>query len=121
MRRTRGKGPSIARLWGQPQQTFVSDVDTPSGSLEETQKKLEWMDVDIDLTKTDPSQYDLVILCANYTSVRSRYFEASEGTPVNPMLARTSPAVQLGGDHRGVFKVFRVFFPFLIDSCEPLL
>ena len=121
MRRTRGKGPSIARLWGQPKQTFVSDVDTPSGSLEETQKKLEWMDVDIDLTKTDPSRYDSVIMCANYTSVRSRYFEAPEGTPVNPMLVRTSPAVQLGGDHRGVFKVLRVFFPFLIDSCKPLL
>ena len=24
----------------------MSDVDTPSGSLEETEKKLEWMDVD---------------------------------------------------------------------------
>ena len=68
----------IARLWGQPKQTFVSDVDTPSGSLEETEKKLEWMDVHIDLTKTDPSRYDAVILYANYTSVRSRYFEAPE-------------------------------------------
>ncbi|HMD84575.1 MAG TPA: thiamine biosynthesis protein ThiJ, partial [Terriglobia bacterium] len=52
----------IARLWDQPKQTFVSDVDTPSGTLEETQKKLEWMDVDIDLTKTDPSRYDAVIM-----------------------------------------------------------
>ena len=84
----------IARLWGQPKQTFVSDVDTPAATLEETQKKLEWMDVDIDLTKTDPSRYDAVIMCANYTSVRSRYFEAPEGTPVDPMLVRTSPAVQ---------------------------
>jgi hypothetical protein len=36
-------------------QTFVSDVDTPSGSLEETEKKLEWMDVDIDLTRRNPA------------------------------------------------------------------
>jgi len=67
------------------------------------------MDVDIDLTKMDPSRYDAVIMCANYTGVRSRYFEAPEGSPVNPMLVRTSPAVQLGGDHRGVFKVLRGF------------
>ncbi len=102
----------IARLWGQPKQTFESDVDTPSATLEETQKKLERMDVDIDLTRTDPSRYDAVIMCANYTSVRSRHFEAREGTPVNPMLVRTSPAVLLGGDHRKVFKVLRGSSPF---------
>ena len=79
----------IAWRWGQPKQTFVSDVDIPSGSLEETEKKLGWMDVDIDLTKTDPSRYVAVILCANYTSVRSRYFEAPGSTPDNPMLVRT--------------------------------
>ncbi len=90
----------------------MSDVDTPSATLEETQKKLERMDVDIDLTRTDPSRYDAVIMCANYTSVRSRHFEAREGTPVNPMLVRTSPAVLLGGDHRKVFKVLRGSSPF---------
>src|SRR5208283_3403362 len=111
----------IARLWDQPKQTFVSDVDTPSGTLEETQKKLEWMDVDIDLTKTDPSRYDAVIMCANYTSVRSRYFEAPEGTPVNPMLIRTSPAVQFGWRSPRSLQGASGFFPFLIDSCKPLL
>ena len=90
----------------------MSDVDTPSGTLEETQKKLEWMDVDIDLTKTDPSRYDAVIMCANYTSVRSRHFEAPEGTPVNPMLVGTSLAVQLDEDHLRVLKVLRGFLFF---------
>ena len=99
----------------------MSDVDTPSATLEETQKKLEWMDVDIDLTKTDPSRYDAVIMCANYTSVRSRYFEAPEGTPVNPML------VQLHRQYCWVeiteksSKFFGVFPLFLIDSCKPVL
>ena len=79
------------------------------------------MDVDIDLTKTDPSRYDVVIMCAHYTSARSRYFEAPKDAPVDPMLVRTSPAVLLGGDHRGVFKVLRGFFLFLIDFCKPVL
>ena len=89
----------------------MSDVDTLSGSLEETEKKLEWMDVDIDLTKTDPSRYDAVIMCANYTNVRSRYFEAPEGTPVNPMLVR-SPAVgwvEITGESSRFFGFFSLF------------
>jgi hypothetical protein len=74
------------------------------------------MDIDIDLTKTDPSRYDAVIMYANYTSVRSRYFEAPEGTPVNPMVGSTvgwrSPRSLQGSSG---------FFPFLIDSSKPLL
>jgi len=111
----------IARLWGQPKQTFVSDVDTPLGTLEETQKKLEWMDVDIDLTKTDPSRYDAVIMCANYTSVRSRYFEAPEGSPVNPIAGSNITGSTVGWRSPRSLQGSSGFFPFLIDFCKPLL
>ena len=84
----------VARLWGQPKQRFVSDVDEPAETLEATRQRLEWMEVDIDLDQVDVASYDAVIMAANYTSVRLRYFEPPAGTPVEPMMVRSAPAVQ---------------------------
>src|SRR5829696_5909414 len=58
----------ITRLWGNPDATFVSDIDKLG-------KELETLTVDIDLDSVDVEDYDAVIMCANYTSVRLRYFE----------------------------------------------
>jgi putative intracellular protease/amidase len=84
----------VTRLWGQPRQRFVSDVDEPAETLEATRQRLEWMEVDVDLEQVDVASYDAVIMAANYTSVRLRYFEPPAGTPVEPMMVRSAPAVQ---------------------------
>ncbi len=78
----------ISRLWGNPEVTFVSDVDKLG-------KPLETLTVTIDLESVKPEDYDAVIMCANYPSVRLRYFEPPDGTGANwSELVRTAPAVQ---------------------------
>ncbi len=78
----------ISRLWGSPEVTFVSDVDKLG-------KALETLTVTIDLDSVKPEDYDAVIMCANYPSVRLRYFEPPEETDPNwSELVRTAPAVQ---------------------------
>ena len=80
----------ISRLWGNPAVTFVSDVDR-------VEKPLETLTVNIDIESVNVEDYDVVIMCANYTSVRLRYFEPS--SPVGPEtdwreLVRSPPAVK---------------------------
>ena len=78
----------ISRLWGNPEVTFVSDVDKLG-------KPLETLTVTIDLESVRPDDYDAVIMCANYPSVRLRYFEPPEGTEEGwAELVGSSPAVQ---------------------------
>ena len=84
----------IARLWGQPKLTFVSEVEN-TGQTPET------LDVDIDLDRfllpgVSPDRLNLddyaaVLMSANYTSVRSRYY-------VPPHDMRSTPAVKLFAD-----------------------
>jgi len=77
----------MSRLWGQESAHFVSDVDAVG-------KPLQYLDVNIDFQNVDINDYAAVIMSANYTSVRLRYFQPPEGQPISPEQVRTAPAVQ---------------------------
>jgi protease I len=77
----------MSRLWNQPSARFVSDVD-------EVGKDLEYLDVNIDFQNINLDDYAAVIMSANYTSVRLRYFQPPAGQPISPAQTRTAPAVQ---------------------------
>lgn len=77
----------MSRLWNQPSQTFVSDVEHAG----ETPVILE---VNIDFQGINQEDYAAVIMAANYTSVRLRYFERPQGQPFSPDMVRSAPAVQ---------------------------
>jgi protease I len=76
----------MSRLWNQPSVRFFSDEDT--GNTPRT------IEVNIDFQNVDVNEYAAVIMSANYTSVRLRYFEPQPGQPVSAEQVRTSPAVQ---------------------------
>ena len=76
----------MSRLWGQPSVRFYSDAVEG--------EKPQTLDVDIDFQEVDVNDYAAVIMSANYTSVRLRYFEPPADTPISAEQVRTSPAVQ---------------------------
>jgi putative intracellular protease/amidase len=76
----------MSRLWGQPKQTFVSEV-------EEAGRTPETLDVSIDFTQVKLDDYAAVIMAANYTSVRLRWNEAAATSPNAAEMARSAPAV----------------------------
>lgn len=76
----------MSRLWGNPSVHFFSDEDT--GKTPQT------IEVNIDFQNVDVNDYAAVIMAANYTSVRLRYFEPPQGAPISAEQVRTSPAVQ---------------------------
>jgi putative intracellular protease/amidase len=78
----------VSNLWGQPSQTFVSEVEV-AGRTPET------LEVSLDLETIDPDDYCAVIMAANYPSVRLRWNEAaiSNGRPSEA--TRRAPAVNL--------------------------
>lgn len=78
----------MSRLWNQPSVRFVSDVDAVG-------KKLQYKDVHMDFQNADINEYAAVIMAANYTSVRLRYFQAPAGEQISPQQTQTAPAVQL--------------------------
>lgn len=77
----------MSMLWGKPSERFVSDVDKIG-------KSLEYLDVTIDFRNIDINEYAAVIMAANYTSVRLRYFKPPDGQAISPQHVRTAPAVQ---------------------------
>src|SRR4051794_10059540 len=80
----------ISRLWGNAEVTFVSDVD-------KVDKPLETLTVSIDIDAVKVEDYDAIIMCANYTSVRLRYFEPPEGAGADAdwaQLVRGTQAVE---------------------------
>lgn len=77
----------MSRLWGNESTCFVSDVD-------EVGKSLQYLDVNIDFQNVNVNDYAAVIMAANYTSVRLRYFQPPEGQSISPEQTRTAPAVQ---------------------------
>lgn len=77
----------MSRLWNQPSVRFLSDV------IEEG-KTPATLEVSIDFQDVDINDYAAVVMAANYTSIRLRYFEPPPGTPICPEQVRTSPAVQ---------------------------
>src|SRR5262249_47221723 len=66
----------------------------PKGTLAETREQLQFLDVEIDLEQVDLDAYAAVIMAANYTSVRLRYFEPPPGQVVGADQVRSAPAVQ---------------------------
>ncbi len=105
-----------SRLWGQPKLTFVSDVDNvvPDAQgrpdLEATRKRLDTMEVSIDFRKVNLDDYAAVLMAANYTSTRLRFFRPRDAQqdqdllpedqqtkvdgPVTPDMVRIAPAVR---------------------------
>jgi protease I len=77
----------MSRLWSNESVRFISDVD-------ELDKSLQYLDVNIDFQNVDLNEYAAVIMAANYTSVRLRYFHPPQGQPISPEQTRTAPAVQ---------------------------
>jgi protease I len=77
----------MSRLWGNQSVRFISDVDDLGESL-------QYLDVNIDFQNVDLNEYAAVVMAANYTSVRLRYFEPPQGQPIEPDQTRTAPAVQ---------------------------
>jgi protease I len=77
----------MSRLWGKPSQTFFSDV-------EEIGHSPQTLEVNFDFQKVALEDYAAVIMAANYTSVRLRYFERPEGKPFSADMVRSAPAVQ---------------------------
>ena len=76
----------MSRLWGESSVCFFSDT--------EQDKTPQTLKVEIDFQDVDVNDYDAVIMGANYTSVRLRYFEPPPGCSISAEQIRTSPAVQ---------------------------
>ncbi len=55
----------LSYLWGEKDRTLVSDVDSPD-------KQLHTLVVDKDVKDCDPNDYHIVLMAANYCSVRLR-------------------------------------------------
>lgn len=81
----------VSRLWGQPSIRFVSDV-------EEAGTQPETLEVSIDLADRSVDDYSAIVMAANYTSVRLRYFEPPPGTAIAPEHTQTAPAVRFFAD-----------------------
>jgi putative intracellular protease/amidase len=77
----------MSRLWGQPKQTFVGEVEVPG-------QEPETLDVEIDIDDVDLDDYAAVVVAANYVSVRLRWNEDA-ATSTNPAeAARNAPAAR---------------------------
>lgn len=76
----------MSRLWSNPSVRFFSDAE--EGKTPQT------LEVQIDFQNVDVNDYAAVIMAANYTSVRLRYFEPPQGVPISPEQVRTAPAVE---------------------------
>ncbi|MFB2979628.1 DJ-1/PfpI family protein [Microseira sp. BLCC-F43] len=73
-------------LWGKQSRTIVSDVDAPG-------KQVYSMEVDKDPINYDPNNYDIVLISANYCSVRLREIPPM-GSLGSIEELQTPPAVQ---------------------------
>jgi protease I len=76
----------MSYLWGQPKLTFTS--------AEQPGSKRLTLEVDIDFQDINPDEYAAIIMAANYTSVRLRYFEPPPGQPFSTDMVKSAPAVK---------------------------
>jgi protease I len=83
-------------LWGNQSVRFAADVDSTEEAdrINRQETTLATLEVNIDFQSVDVNEYAAVIMAANYTSVRLRYFEPPSGRQINPEQTRTAPAVQ---------------------------
>lgn len=77
----------MSRLWSNERITFVGEVEQ-AGQTPQT------LEVNIDFQNVKLEDYAAVIMAANYTSVRLRYFEPLPGQAVSPDQVRSAPAVR---------------------------
>ena len=86
----------MSRLWGNQSVRFVSDVDRveEADRINRQETNLPTLEVNIDFQNVDVNEYAAIIMAANYTSVRLRYFQPPQGQPISPEQIRTAPAVQ---------------------------
>lgn len=77
----------MSRLWGNERLTFVGEVEQ-AGQTPQT------LEVSIDFQNVRLEDYAAVIMAANYTSVRLRYFEPPQGQLIAPEMVRAAPAVE---------------------------
>lgn len=77
----------MSRLWGNERLTFVGEVEQ-AGQTPQT------LEASIDFQNVELEDYAAVIMAANYTSVRLRYFAPPDGQPIAPDMVRSAPAVQ---------------------------
>jgi protease I len=93
----------MSRLWSNPTARFVSDIDEVDGEVP------EYIEVNIDFQNVDLNEYAAVIMAANYTSVRLRYFQPPNGYPISPEQTRTAPAVQFFAEAMANPKIVKGF------------
>ncbi|MBH8566982.1 DJ-1/PfpI family protein [Nostoc sp. CENA67] len=86
----------MSRLSGNQSIRFVADVDSveEADRINRQKTSLATLEVNIDFQNVDVNEYAAVIMAANYTSVRLRYFEPPPGQQISPEMTRTAPAVQ---------------------------
>jgi protease I len=82
----------MTNLQGKNALTFVSEVETPNTTP-------ETLEVTIDFQKVNLDDYAAVLMCANYVSVRLRYFTPpndadNKPVPIKPEMVKLAPAVQ---------------------------
>lgn len=92
----------MSRLWQNPSVQFVSDVDVIG-------KSLQYLDVSIDFQDINFDEYAAVIMAANYTSVRLRYFQPPDKCVIRPEQAKTAPAVQFMAQAMANSKIVKGF------------
>ncbi len=89
----------VSRLWGQSEQVFIREIERDNQLPENTEylgdisvKDIETEKATYDVEKIDLNDYAAVIMSANYTSVRCRYYvdgqENKRTTPVVCFFAR---------------------------------
>jgi protease I len=93
----------MSQLWSNPTARFVSDIDEVDGEVP------EYIEVNIDFQNVDLNEYAAVIMAANYTSVRLRYFQPPDGYPISPEQTRTAPAVQFFAEAMANPKIVKGF------------
>ncbi|MCW4000768.1 MAG: DJ-1/PfpI family protein [Candidatus Bathyarchaeota archaeon] len=82
----------LSRLWGNPSVKFVSDPD----GLDEygNPRQAETIEVNLDLDKIRLEDYAAIIMAANYTSVRLRYYQYPEEPSDAPAVKFFARAMQ---------------------------
>jgi protease I len=89
----------VSRLWDQPSQKFVSDPDGLDEKGNPRQAKSLIVNVDLEQVKVD--DYAAVIMSANYTSVRLRYFHPPQGPADAPAVRFFAAAMENKGIIKG--------------------
>ena len=106
----------LSYLWGEKKRTLVSDVDKPD-------KPIETMEVDKDVKDYDPNDYDIVLMSANYCSIRLREIPPM-GSLGSPQQLQTPTAVQFykkAMENKNIIKGALCHGLWILTPCPELL